>query len=135
VRLCSNHFPIVLECDNIQHRKCPFQFKNMWLKVRGFEVKVKLWWDLYQFSGTPSYILDNKLKARKLDLKKWNESKFRNISTDKKKLVNDMLELDLVVDRRPLVAKEKVKKEQIQADLEKVILMEEISWRQESQAL
>uniref|UniRef100_A0A2N9ETM1 Reverse transcriptase domain-containing protein n=1 Tax=Fagus sylvatica TaxID=28930 RepID=A0A2N9ETM1_FAGSY len=91
----------------------------MWLKVKGFKVKVKLWWDLYQFSGTPSYILDNKLKARKLDLKKWNESKFRNISTDKKKLVNDMLELDLVVDRRPLVAKEKVKKEQIQADLEK----------------
>ena len=107
----------------------------MWLKVKGFEVKVKLWWDSYQFSRTPSYILDNKLKALKLDLKKWNESKFRNISTDKKKLVNDMLELDLVVDRRPLVAKEKVKKEQIQADLEKVILMEEISWRQESQAL
>jgi hypothetical protein len=68
--LCANHFPILLECDNIKHGKQPFRFENMWLKAEGFEDKVKLWWDSYQFVGTPSYILANKLMALKLDLKK-----------------------------------------------------------------
>jgi hypothetical protein len=34
---------------------------------------VKQWWDSYSFQGLPSFVLACKLKALKLDLKKWNE--------------------------------------------------------------
>ena len=87
----------------------------MWLKAEGFEAKVKAWWDSYQFYGTPSYILAHKLKALKLDLKKWNATEFGHISTKNTKLENDMLALDLVADWRPLVAEEMIRKEQLQA--------------------
>ena len=39
--------------------------------------KVKNWWDSYQFQGTPSYRMAMKLKALKVDLKKWNEFEVR----------------------------------------------------------
>lgn len=40
---------------------------------------LKRWWDLYKFLGTPCFILANKLKGRKLDLKRWNNEVFGNI--------------------------------------------------------
>jgi hypothetical protein len=48
-----------------------FKFENMWLKYEGFVEQVKKWWMSYD--GLPSFILANKLKALKSDLKKWNE--------------------------------------------------------------
>uniref|UniRef100_A0A2N9EVU3 Reverse transcriptase domain-containing protein n=1 Tax=Fagus sylvatica TaxID=28930 RepID=A0A2N9EVU3_FAGSY len=34
-RLNSDHFPIALECGNIQKRRRPFRFENMWLMAEG----------------------------------------------------------------------------------------------------
>jgi hypothetical protein len=59
--------------------------------------------------------LAHKLKALKLDLKKWNATEFGHISTKNTQLENDMLALDLVTDWRPLVTEEMVRKEQLQA--------------------
>jgi hypothetical protein len=50
--------------------------ENMWLKVDGFVSWIKLWWDSYVFEGSPSFILASKLKALKMDLKKWNLEEF-----------------------------------------------------------
>ena len=70
VRLTSDHFPIMLECGSIPRGRRPFRFENMWLKADGFLERVCNWWGSYQFSGTASYVLANKLKALKEDLKK-----------------------------------------------------------------
>ena len=64
----------------------PIRLKNMWLKTEGFHEKVKLWWESYQFVGSPSYILFRKLLALKEDLRKWNKEEFRNVG-EKNKLV------------------------------------------------
>lgn len=48
---------------------CYIKFENMWLGADGFVDKVRSWWSSYLFMGTPSFILDSKLKALKLDLK------------------------------------------------------------------
>ena len=53
----------------------------------------------------------------------------------KKTLLAGLRELDVVADARPLSAEEKGKGEQLDVDLEKVILMDEICWRQKSRAL
>ena len=110
LRMFSDHFPTLLECDNIQQGKRPFCFENMWLKVEGFWDRVKAWWDSYQFEGTPSFTLAKKLKALKMDLKNWNKLEFGHISMTKSKLQAELLEFDIVEDRRPLEVEEKVKK-------------------------
>jgi hypothetical protein len=59
----------------------------MWLKYEGFVEQVKKWWMSYEFSGLPSFVLANKLKALKADLKKWNEEVFGDIGKKKKELL------------------------------------------------
>ena len=44
LRLCSDHFPILLECGSTPFDRRPFRFENMWLKSEGFHEKVKRWW-------------------------------------------------------------------------------------------
>jgi hypothetical protein len=53
----------------------------------------------------------------------------------KNTLLAGLRELDVMADSRPLSAEEKGKREQLTRDLEKVILMAEICWRQKSRAL
>jgi hypothetical protein len=134
-RILSDHFPILLECGDFSRGRRPFRFENMWLKADGFNERVKEWWDSYIFYGTPSYIMACKLKALKVDLKKWNEEVFRNVGVKKNKLMFELEELDAVADLRQLTGEESQKKAQIVVDLECTSLLEEISWRQKSRAL
>ena len=69
-RVLSNHCPLLLEASVVRRGQSAFKFENMWLKVKGFVDRVKQWWDGYSFAGSPSFILAQKLKASKADLKK-----------------------------------------------------------------
>jgi hypothetical protein len=89
----------------------------------------------YQFSGTHSYVLANKLKALKSDLKKWNEEGFGHVTLQRNLMMAELSELDVLVDTRPLSVEEKNKRELTITGLDKLLLMEEISWRQKSRAL
>ena len=68
-RLPSDHFPILLEGGNFHRGRRPFRFENMWLKDKGFVERIRSWWESHQFYGAPSFVLANKLKALKVDLK------------------------------------------------------------------
>ena len=135
VKLTSDYFPIMLECGSILRGRRPFRFENMWLKAEGFLERVHNWWGSHQFSGNASFVLDNKLKALKGDLKKWNEDEFGHVTLKKNMMMADLRELDLVEELRPLSVDEKSKKEITIVELDKLILMEEISWRQKSRVL
>uniref|UniRef100_A0A2N9GEX2 Reverse transcriptase domain-containing protein n=1 Tax=Fagus sylvatica TaxID=28930 RepID=A0A2N9GEX2_FAGSY len=135
IRLNSDHFPVLLECGVIRRGRRPFRFENMWLKVEGFGDRVKSWWESYSVTGTPSYVFANKLKALKADLKIWNDTEFGHISMQKQQLMAALREIDAVTDTRPLDVEEKGRRELTAIELDKVILMEEISWRQKSRAL
>ena len=69
-RVLSNHCPLLLEAGVVRCGRSAFKFENMWLKAEGFVDRVKQWWDGYSFEGSPSFILAQKLKALKADLKK-----------------------------------------------------------------
>ena len=60
----------------------------MWLKAAGFLDNFKQWWETYQFQGTPSFILVDKLRALK-DLKKWNKEESGDVGARKKELLNE----------------------------------------------
>ncbi|KAK4559257.1 hypothetical protein RGQ29_008482 [Quercus rubra] len=88
-RLCSDHFPIVLKGGSFQRGSMLFRFENMWLKDEGFVDRVRSWWDSYQVHGAPSFILANKLKLLKNDLKRWNVEVFGLVEVRIKKLWKD----------------------------------------------
>lgn len=89
-RPLSNHFPILLDRGGLCRGSCSFKFENMCLKAKGFVDMVKQCWDSYQFLSTPSFILANKLKWLKLDLKRWNKEVFGNIVERKKSLLEEI---------------------------------------------
>jgi hypothetical protein len=128
-RLYSDHFPILLDCVDVSRGKRPFKFENMWLKADGFVERVKQWWNSYSFEGTPSYILACKLKALKQDLKIWNEEVFGSVERNKRKLFDELQVLDSIESSRALVEEENLKKTEIVNEIERISLLEEVSWR------
>ena len=97
-RLCSDHFPIMLDCRGIPGGRRPFRFENMWLKSEGFVELVRQWWSFYQMQGTPSKVLVGKFKALKRDLKIWNRQVFGNVEARKKSLFQKLQSLEGVDD-------------------------------------
>jgi hypothetical protein len=118
VRLGSDHFPILLVCGSPHQGSRPFKFENMWLKVDDFVAKVHQWWNSYQFQGFPSYILANKLKALKSDLRHWNAEEFGNVTARKNALLAELNVLDVDLDSYILSAEDRVRKELVIAEVD-----------------
>jgi hypothetical protein len=73
--------------------------------------RVKQWWDSYHFQGSLSSILANKLKALKVDLRRWNEEVFGDVERKKKILGEEELSIfDIVEEERALGDEERKKK-------------------------
>ena len=88
------------------------------------------------FQGTPSFILAKKLAALKLDLKKWNETEFGNVTFKKQEgLWSKLNVLDAKEETRRLTVEEKLFQVNLHTNIEKLTLLEEISWRQKSRVL
>ena len=101
----------------------------MRLRVENFADKVKAWWASYLFLGILSFILAKKLAALKLDLKKWNEVEFGNVTFKKQQLWNKLNDLDVREETHPLTVEEKFEQVNLRTDIEKLTFFEEISWR------
>ena len=106
----------------------------MWLKTEGFVDRVKQWWDGYRFEGSPSFILAQKLKALKADLKKLNKEEFGDLAF-RKKNKTELLGLDAREELVGLSNEEQIRRLQLKGDIEQLASLEETSWRQKSQAL
>jgi hypothetical protein len=87
-----------------------FKFENTWLQSEGFVQKVKMWWGSYHYEGNSSYVLAQKLKALKADLKKWNEEVFGDVGKRKREMVESLCALDLLAEERSLTEVESIKK-------------------------
>jgi hypothetical protein len=85
------------------------------------------------FDGLPSFVLANKLKSLKLDLKKWNEEVFGDIGRKKNELLEGIQELKAMAEG--LNQEDKIKKADLSKELENTLLCEEIHWCQKSRAL
>lgn len=61
----------------------PFRYENMWLKNKSFNDLKRDWWWSLRFQGTSSFVVAKKLKALKLNLKRWNREVFGNVEVQK----------------------------------------------------
>jgi hypothetical protein len=143
-RLCLDYFLILLDRGDFHGGKRHFKFENVVeirgffymlftyqkkKKLEGFVERVKQWWSSYRFQGPPSFILALKVKALKVDLKVWNDEVFGNVERQKKFLLDELQDLDLLEEQRTLCDEEKVRKAKATDYLERSTLVEEVSWR------
>jgi hypothetical protein len=134
-RPISDHNPLLLEAGGMARGKSSFKFENMWLKAPGFVDKVRDWWSSYSYSGTPSFVLVQKLKALKGDLKAWNQQVFGEVGVRRQHLECELQALDLKESLASLSDEERIRREDCKIELEKVAQLEEVSWRQKSRVL
>ena len=100
------------------------------LKTCGRSLRVlwigRNWWDSFHFQGSLSFIVASKLKALKVDLRKWNEEVFGDVERKKKILWEEVCVVDIIEEVRALDDEERMKAE-IFSELERSTLMEEVS--------
>ena len=115
--------------------KSPFRFENMWLKMDGFVNRVDSWWNRHFFSGTPSYVFAKKLKALKEYIIQWNRQEFGNVGRKKKELLGALELLDAKDGVIGLTKTEMNERNEVRSQIEHLLSLEEISWRQKSRML
>ena len=64
---------IVLDSGGLRRGPPPFRFLHLWLKEEGFKDFLKTWWEGFDIRGSYSFILTEKLKALKANLRKWTK--------------------------------------------------------------
>ena len=106
----SDHFPVLLDCGQILGGKRLFRFENMWLKAEGFVDLVRGWWESNAFTGSSSFIMANKLKALKADLKQWNVQVFGNVTLKQQGVLQSIQRLEVIAESRLLSEEEKIDK-------------------------
>ena len=126
-RVLSDHCPLLLEAGVVRRSRSAFKFENMWLKVEGFVNRVKHWWDGYSFTGSPSFILAQKLKALKADLKKWNREEFGDLAFRKKNLLTELMGLDAREELVGLSDEDQICRLQIKGDIDQLAFLEGFS--------
>ena len=70
--------------------------------------RLRCWWDSYHFQGVQSFVLANKLKMLKNDLKKWNVEVFGNVEEQGKQLWKDLGDLENTEESHGLTAEERL---------------------------
>ena len=134
-RTLSDHFPILLDCGRIQGGKSSFKFENMWLQSEGFVERVSSWWGSYVFEGSPSFVFSQKLRALKHDLKVWNKEVFGDVGGRKYVLMEEIQKLDAKEEMAVLSREDHQKREECREELNKVMELDEICWRQKSRVV
>ena len=134
-RPVSDYCPILLDCEGIKSRPCPFWFEIMWLKYEGFKDLLRDWWQNMQFFRSFSFVLASKIKALKGILKVWNKEVFGRVGTKKKEALRRVVFWDDLEKEKELSCEEVEEREKARKDYKNWVDMEEVSWRQKSREL
>ncbi|RVW65636.1 Transposon TX1 uncharacterized 149 kDa protein [Vitis vinifera] len=127
-----DHFPILLDGGGVRRSPIPFCFENMWLKEKGFKELLKGWWQGFNYSGSYSFVLSEKLKALKIKLKNWNKEVFGKVGVNLRMALDKVSFWDDQERQKALNEQELEARKEVREDFKKWVLMEEISWRQKS---
>ena len=88
--------------------------------------RVQQWWNSYNVSGSPRFILVQKLRLLKLDLRRWNVEEFGDVNLKKNEVLLKIQDLERVEEQRPLSDEERVSQEQSKSEYENLLILEEI---------
>lgn len=95
-RSLSDHCPITLENNVKDWGPKLFRFINAWHSHSKFRHFVKEKWRSYKVEGWGSFILKEKFKRLKADLKAWNKEVFDTLDKKIEKRIQEIQELDIL---------------------------------------
>ncbi|RVW77097.1 Transposon TX1 uncharacterized 149 kDa protein [Vitis vinifera] len=130
-RPVSDHFPLLMDGGGLR-KGLPCLDLRMWLKVEGVKDLLKYWWEEGSFSGSPSFILAEKLKFLKAKLKEWNRNTFARVEYRNNLALEQMEYWDAKEKISRLSLEELEARNKAREDYKKWVLLEEITWRQKS---
>ncbi|XP_026399407.1 uncharacterized protein LOC113295270 [Papaver somniferum] len=79
VRPCSDHNPIALTCQGMQHGPSPFRCEYYWFSHPNFLNFVKEMWLSFSVSGSAGFIFYKKLQLLKAKLREWSTTEYGEI--------------------------------------------------------
>uniref|UniRef100_A0A2N9GXN7 Reverse transcriptase domain-containing protein n=1 Tax=Fagus sylvatica TaxID=28930 RepID=A0A2N9GXN7_FAGSY len=127
----KGQFSISCRFKNVQD-----QFEWAFLGVYGPNVDADrfiLWDELAGVRSCPSFVLASKLKVLKEDIKKWNKESFGDVHIKKLELMKELQLLESKENQGLFTGENRVCRLNTQAELERTLLLDEVSWRQKSQ--
>ena len=112
-----DHCPIVLRSKEIDWGPKPFRIMDCWLLDRSFKETVHHCWTSNQQAGWGGYILKEKIKKLKHNLKRWNREHFGDTFTKVKRIESELNKLEEDTIQRQLSQQKEQKRKQLQEDL------------------
>ncbi|XP_028088670.1 uncharacterized protein LOC114289202 [Camellia sinensis] len=105
----------------------PFRFLNAWSLHTKFLDVVKQMWEASNVSGGAGFIIATRLRYLKLELKKWNNEVFGNVSFSLKKAEVELHELDLLAEFRDLTEAKIVRRKEVKKEVQNRNLLNSIT--------
>ena len=102
--------------------------------MEGFRDLVKKWWEGYVVSGSPSYRLPRKLRLLKEDSKRWYREVFDRVEIRLATLMEELKALESKETSPRLFEVERARRVEMKAEIRRLLMAEETSWRQKSRA-
>ncbi|PNX95639.1 cysteine-rich receptor-like protein kinase, partial [Trifolium pratense] len=93
----SDHCPIWLSFSNLNWGPKPFKFNNCWLQHPDFFEFVKQTWENMDIRGKKAFVLKEKLRKMKDNLKVWNREVFGILDLNIYKTVKELNEVEEVL--------------------------------------
>ena len=113
----SNHCPLLLRSKCVDWGPKPFRILDCWLTDSSFRETVHQSWSSNQQSGWGGFILKEKIKRLKADIKNWNRDHFGDTLKKYKKIEEDLNKLEEDTIDRPLEPQEVVFRKKLQEEL------------------
>lgn len=124
-RTISDHCPIFIEACLKDWGPKPFRFFNYWMQHHSYESFVEEKWRSFSIHGWGGYILNEKLKLLKGELKSWKEKSLGKLDSSIEDKKEEIEKWDILDDAFGLDSEEAEKRASAMTDL-----LKEMGWRE-----
>jgi len=134
-KLTSDHKPIQLLLEDEEDLgPIPSRFSPLWIEKEGYIETVKAAWDK-TFTGSPSYVWEQKLKATKQALKNWIKKPGPSPTEQRKESVHALQTLQTKMEKKDVTTELLEKETKSQRSAHQTFRKEEEYWRLKSRSL
>ncbi|XP_019430585.1 PREDICTED: uncharacterized protein LOC109337945 [Lupinus angustifolius] len=130
----SDHCPVILRYKKLEKGPIPFKFNNCWLHHPSFAAVVSNSWANSDVVGKWAFIIKEKLKHLKKDIKVWNKECFGCLDPKLGVLVSDIQAIDLIGEATALDANQIADRKTLQAEWWKTTSLKDSLLRQKSRS-
>eukprot|EP00253_Pinus_taeda_P009759 PITA_09759 len=112
----------------------PFKYSSIWNRIPAAKEVVQTTW-IHHVEGSPTYIWETKLKRVRQALKNWARSNYQEPELNKKKIKQDLEDVQQRIERQGLSQQNKEQKGKLYTQLNQILRDEEAKWRLKSRQL